>query len=175
MTILITGARLLAAHAAKALIEAGETVLFYDVAPSEPYLRLVLEDRPFKLQRGDVLDLPQLLHTISRHGVSGMVHTAAFLPETAKDRPFMATRVTVEGTVNTLEAHRIAALGRYVLCSTIGIYDMDGAVFFPRRARASLKAVSRTATERLSASALIRLILARSGAEILSQTALFTM
>lgn len=125
MTVMITGAGLLAAHAAKALVDAGSDVLFYDVAPSEPYLRLVMADRPFKLERGDVLDLPQMLHTIQRHGVSGMVHTAAFLPETAKDRPFMATRVTVEGTVNTLEAHRLSKLDRYVLCSTIGIYESN--------------------------------------------------
>ena len=125
MTVLVTGAGLLATHAAKALIDAGESVVFYDVAPSEAYIRLVLEGRPFALERGDVLDLPQLMHVIDRHRVTGTVHTAAYLPDTAKDRPFMATRVTVEGTVNTLEAHRIAKLGRYVLCSTIGIYDMD--------------------------------------------------
>ena len=124
MTVMITGAGLLATHAAKALVDGGNAVLFYDVAPSEAYIRLVMEDRPFTLERGDVLDLPQMLHAIDRHGVTGMVHTAAFLPETARDRPFMATRVTVEGTVNTLEAHRLAKLGRYVLCSTIGIYEM---------------------------------------------------
>lgn len=125
MAVLITGAGLLATHAAKALIDAGESVVFYDVAPSEPYIRLVLEDRPYVVERGDVLDLPQMLHVIDRRGVTGVVHTAAYLPETARDRPFMATRVTVEGTVNTLEAHRIAKLGRFVLCSTIGVYDMD--------------------------------------------------
>jgi len=123
MTVLVTGAGLLATHAARMLVDAGESVVFYDVAPSEPYMRLVMEGRPFRLERGDVLDLPQLLHVIERHAVTGVVHTAAYLPETAKDRPFMATRVTVEGTVNTLEAHRIAKLGRYVLISTIGIYE----------------------------------------------------
>lgn len=125
MTILITGAGLLAAHAAKTLADAGHATLFYDVAPSAAYLRTVLEGRPFTIVRGDVLDLPQLLHTIEQHRVTGIMHTAAYLPDTAKERPFMATRVTVEGTVNTLEAHRIAKLGRYVLCSTIGVYDMD--------------------------------------------------
>jgi UDP-glucose 4-epimerase len=124
MTIMITGAGLLATHAAKALVDAGESAFFYDVAPSEPYIRLVMEDRPFRIERGDVLDLPQMLHAIDRHQVTGIVHAAAYLPDTARDRPFMATRVTVEGTVNTLEAHRIAKLGRYVLCSTIGIYEM---------------------------------------------------
>lgn len=131
MTVMITGAGLLATHAAKALVDAGEAVFFYDAAPSEPYIRLVMEDRPFQLERGDVLDLPQMLHSIDRHQVTGIVHTAAYLPETAKDRPFMATRVTVEGTVNTLEAHRIAKLGRYVLCSTIGIYEMAAASSAP--------------------------------------------
>lgn len=123
MTVLVTGAGLLATHAARMLVDAGEAVVFYDVAPSEPYMRLVMDGRPFRLERGDVLDLPQLLHVIQRHAVTGIVHTAAYLPETAKDRPFMATRVTVEGTVNTLEAHRLAKLGRYVLISTIGIYE----------------------------------------------------
>lgn len=123
MTVLITGAGLLATHAGKALADTGDRIVFYDVAPSEPYIRQVMEDRPFTVVRGDVLDLPHLMQTIAREKVTGFVHTAAYLPETARERPFMATRVTVEGTVNTLEAHRLAGLGRYVLCSTIGIYD----------------------------------------------------
>lgn len=74
---MITGAGLLATHAAKVLIDAGETVVFYDVAPSEAYIRLVLEDRPYALERGDVLDLPQMLHVIDRHRVTGTVQAAA--------------------------------------------------------------------------------------------------
>ncbi|MBM3485574.1 MAG: NAD(P)-dependent oxidoreductase [Alphaproteobacteria bacterium] len=123
MTVLITGAGLLATHAGKALADGGERIVYYDVAPSEAYVRQVMDDRPYTIVRGDVLDMPHLMHTIAREKVTGLVHSAAFLPETARERPFMATRVTVEGTVNTLEAHRLAGLGRYVLCSTIGIYD----------------------------------------------------
>ena len=60
MTILITGAGLIATHSAVSLIDRGEDVVFYDVAPDQTYIDLVLEGRQYALVKGDILDLAHL-------------------------------------------------------------------------------------------------------------------
>jgi nucleoside-diphosphate-sugar epimerase len=47
MTVLITGAGLIATHSAVSLIDRGEDVVFYDVAPDQAYIDLVLEGRKY--------------------------------------------------------------------------------------------------------------------------------
>lgn len=123
MTVLITGAGLIAAHAAAALAERREAIVFYDVAPNAAYLDLVMEGQPYTIERGDILDMANLMGVIDRHGIKGIVHTAAFLPERARANPSLCTRVNVEGAVNVFEAHRLAKLRRTVFISTIGVYD----------------------------------------------------
>ncbi|MDC0033741.1 NAD(P)-dependent oxidoreductase [Alphaproteobacteria bacterium] len=123
MTVLITGAGLIAAHAAKSLADRREHIVFYDLAPNTAYLDLVMEGRPYRLERGDILDMANLMAVIKRHDIRGVVHTAAFLPERARANPSLCTRVNVEGAVNVFEAHRLAGLRRSVFISTIGVYD----------------------------------------------------
>lgn len=123
MTVLITGAGLIAAHAGAALADRREKIVFYDVAPNSLYLDLVMEGRAYKVERGDILDMANLMAVIDRHGIRGIVHTAAFLPERARANPSLCTRVNVDGAVNVFEAHRLAKLRRTVFISTIGVYD----------------------------------------------------
>jgi nucleoside-diphosphate-sugar epimerase len=125
MTILITGAGLIATHSAVSLIDRGEDVVFYDVAPDQTYIDLVLEGRQYALVKGDILDLAHLLEVAKQHNVSGIVHTAAFLPRQAAANPSLTTRVNVEGAVNLFEVHRIAGLKRTVFVSTVGVYDQN--------------------------------------------------
>lgn len=125
MTVLITGAGLIATHAAKALADRREKIVFYDVAPDRAYIELVLQGHDYVLERGDILDMANLMAVIDRHKVKGIVHTAAFLPERARANPSLCTRVNVVGAVNVFEAHRLARLRRTVFISTIGVYDSD--------------------------------------------------
>jgi nucleoside-diphosphate-sugar epimerase len=67
MTILITGAGLIATHSAVSLIDRGEDVVFYDVAPDQTYIDLVLEGRQYALVKGDILDLAHLLEVAKQH------------------------------------------------------------------------------------------------------------
>ena len=123
MTVLITGAGLIATHSAVSLIDRGEDVVFYDVAPDQAYIDLVLEGRKYTLVKGDILDLAHLLEVAKKHKITGIVHTAAFLPLQSAANPSLATRVNVEGAVNLFEMHRIADLKRTVFVSTVGVYD----------------------------------------------------
>lgn len=123
MAVLVTGAGLIAAHAAKALAERREKIVFYDVAPNSAYIDLVMEGGDYEIERGDILDLASLMGIISKYDIEGIVHTAAYLPERARENPSLCTRVNVEGAVNVFEAHRLAKLRRTVFISTIGVYD----------------------------------------------------
>jgi UDP-glucose 4-epimerase len=122
MTVLITGAGLIATHAAKALSDRREKIVFYDVAPNAAYIDLVMQGGDYTIARGDILDLANLMGVIKRHHIEGVIHTAAFLPERARANPSLCTRVNVEGAVNVFEAHRLAGLRRTVFISTIGVY-----------------------------------------------------
>jgi len=123
MTVLITGAGLIATHAAAALAARREKIVFYDVAPNGPYIDLVMEGKPYSTEVGDILDLPNILRVIKQHDVKGVIHTAAILPERARANPSICTRVNVDGSVNMFEAHRLTKLKRTVFISTIGVFD----------------------------------------------------
>ena len=125
MTVLVTGAGLIACHSAKALLKRGERVVFYDLSSSEEYIQFVLEGAAYEFEQGDILDLPNLIDVAKKHDVNGLVHTAAFLPERAAKQPALAAQVNVIGAVNLFELHRIASLRRTVFISTIGIFDQN--------------------------------------------------
>ena len=125
MTVLITGAGLIATHSAVSLIDRGEEVVFYDLAPDHSYIDLVLEGRDYQLVKGDILDLAHILQVIEKYKITGIVHTAAFLPKQAAANPSLTTRVNVTGAVNLFEAHRIAKLKRTVFISKVGVYDQN--------------------------------------------------
>ena len=123
MTLMITGAGLIATHAAAALVARNKKIVFYDVAPSIPYIDLVMEGLSYSIEVGDVLDLPNILRVIEKYDIEGIIHTAAILPEKARENPSHCTSINVNGAVNIFEAHRLAKLSRTVFVSTIGIFD----------------------------------------------------
>ncbi|MBD20405.1 MAG: hypothetical protein CMM37_05135 [Rhodospirillaceae bacterium] len=123
MTVLITGAGLIATHSAAALAAKNENILFYDVAPNARYIDLVMEGKPYSIEVGDILDLPNIMRVIGKYNITGIVHTAAFLPEKARTNPSLAARVNIIGSVNIFEAHRLAKLKKMVFSSTIGVFD----------------------------------------------------
>jgi len=125
MTVLVTGAGLIATHAAISLIDRGEDVVLYDLAPDPSYIDLVLEGRKYALVKGDILDLANLMAVAKKYKITGIVHTAAFLPRQAAANPSLATQVNVVGAVNLFELHRLLKLKRTVFVSTVGIYDQD--------------------------------------------------
>ena len=69
MTILITGAGLIATHAAAALAARKEKILFYDVSPNADYIDLVMEGKPYSVEVGDILDLPNIMRVIDKYAV----------------------------------------------------------------------------------------------------------
>ncbi|MDW8045577.1 MAG: NAD(P)-dependent oxidoreductase, partial [Nitrososphaerota archaeon] len=120
MNILITGGTgYIGAHLAYELATRGERVVAYDVSPAYKALEGV---KDVKVVKGDILDLPRLLHTIKEEKVDMIVHTAAMLTDESEQRPSSAFKINVEGTINCLEATRLFNLKRIVYISSRSVY-----------------------------------------------------
>ena len=72
--------------------------------------------------RGDVLDLPNLVHVMQRYGTTHVVHMAAVLRSQAQENPYLGFKINAEGTVNVLEAARITNVARVVYTSSKSVY-----------------------------------------------------
>ena len=119
MATLITGAGMIGSLAAARIVsERGERPVLYDIAFSERNLAERLDGGSVDLVKGDIGDIGDLLRTIESHGVERIIHTASLLTRDLIPRPVAGVRVNVMGTLNVLEAARMAGLVRVVFCSS---------------------------------------------------------
>lgn len=125
MTTLITGAGLIAAHVASALVARGEDVVFYDLAPSRDYLSTVLGIDRSTIYTGDITNLPELASLAQKHRVRCIVHTAALIGANVARQPYHSVQINVGGTVAVVEAARLAAVRRIIFCSSMAVYDFE--------------------------------------------------
>jgi nucleoside-diphosphate-sugar epimerase len=129
-TVLITGAGLVAAHAAGALHRLGVPVVLYDLAPSREYLDTVIrrdrddgERGDIAVVRGDVTDVARLAVLIKEHGVGCIFHTAGLIGARVSRQPFRGVEVNVTGSMAVIEAARQSGVTRVVFCSSMAVYD----------------------------------------------------
>ncbi|SRR5579884_2125291 len=121
MTTLITGGGLVGARAVELVLERGDDVVLYDVAPNRALLGPPAER--ITITRGDVLQLPELLAAVQRYRPQRILHTAGLLTPDGQERPYTTVQVNLVGTTNVLEAARLADVPRVVLCSSATVYD----------------------------------------------------
>src|SRR5262244_4500812 len=127
MTTLITGGTgLIGAALADQLLANGERVVLFDVALPEARVAPLRRygDR-LELARGDVQAVAELISTIRAHEVTAVVHLAYVLGAVGNAEPERATRINMLGTVNALEAARLAGVSRVLLASSIAVYGSD--------------------------------------------------
>ncbi|MBI2832245.1 MAG: NAD(P)-dependent oxidoreductase [Chloroflexi bacterium] len=126
MSYLVTGGTgLIGSRIVRNLVKEGGQVVVYDLFPEGSFLQQMLTDeekKRVKIFRGDVLDLPNLLHTIKNNNVEKIIHLAALLTEAAEANPQLALKVICEGTNNIFEAARILGLKKVVWASSASIY-----------------------------------------------------
>ena len=67
---------------------------------------------------GDILDLATLIRTVQKHKIERIIHLAALMPGAAQANPAVGLNVNCFGTVNVLEAARIAGVQRVVFSSS---------------------------------------------------------
>ena len=81
--------------------------------------------------QGELYDIPILVKTIRKYGVTRIIHTAAMShPDLSIELPLTTVAANIDGTVHLLEAMRLAGITRLVNFSSETVYGhIDGAVF----------------------------------------------
>ena len=98
-------------------------LVFYDAQPQGGFLQKKLPGADVEFVQGDVLDLPALLHAMTRHRVDTVVHTAGLIGNKVAEAPYTGVNINVMGTMNVLEAVRLAGVRRLVHISSLSVYD----------------------------------------------------
>ncbi|MCH8351004.1 MAG: NAD(P)-dependent oxidoreductase [Chloroflexi bacterium] len=124
MSIMVTGGTgFIGNKIVRKLVERGEDVIIFDLAPPranlEPYL-----DR-IQVYRGDILQVPHLLEAVNTHGVHKIIHMAALLPPDTEDRPHFGMLVNIQGTNNVFEVARWTGIQRVVYASSIAAFGVQ--------------------------------------------------
>jgi len=121
MKVLITGGMaVMGAETSRRFVTEGHRPVIYARHRDEWLVRDILDKVDVEL--GDVLDLPRLMDVIKRHGVTHIVHAAAFVGAVSQANPALSVQVNVMGMVNVLEAARLFEVKRVVYTSAKGVY-----------------------------------------------------
>ena len=124
--VLITGGSgFIGSYTAVEIARAGHEPVLFDMAPPSWGAAAALEslDSPPPFVRGDIADLTELLSVLREHEITLIFHAAAvFDPPVSMTHPAPCYRVNVMGTVNVLEAARVAPVTRVVMASSIAVY-----------------------------------------------------
>ncbi len=123
MSVMITGGMgVLGSLVTEGLVHRGERPILYarhlDTSLMDPK---IMKETQFA--RGDVLDLPNLVHALKQYKVDRIIHMAALIFGDAQSNPYMGYKVNTEGTLNALEAARmVGTIQRFVYTSSKAVY-----------------------------------------------------
>lgn len=124
MRVLITGAGLIGTHTARELVERGDEVTFFEVAPRADYIRRVTgKDVP--VIRGDIRDVPALIEAFRQIRPECVIHLAASVGEANINNVYTGFQVNLVATINVAEAARLAGVPKLVHASTQAVYRGD--------------------------------------------------
>ncbi|MBN1849521.1 MAG: NAD(P)-dependent oxidoreductase, partial [Deltaproteobacteria bacterium] len=104
------------------LAQNGDQVVVYDNKPNESRLTKAMGDRltgDINIIAGDITELDPLIKVCKDHEIENIIHTAAILNSI---NPAVTVRVNCDGTVNVLEAGRIAGVKRVVITSSVAVF-----------------------------------------------------
>ncbi|MFI0718600.1 NAD-dependent epimerase/dehydratase family protein [Streptomyces sp. NPDC021224] len=123
--ILVTGGLgFIGSHTVRALLDRGEDVVVLQRRPRPlPSFLDGPDAARIAVESADVADRDALLAVGRRHHVTGIVHLAGSFPwDTAPDTAVAATRTSLDGLLNVVEAAQRWGVRRLGLASTIGVY-----------------------------------------------------
>jgi threonine 3-dehydrogenase len=124
MSILITGgAGFIGSCLTKLLIEEGEEVVLFDLAPLGEQLS-AYKNR-FVFEQGNLSHFPILMDCIERHNVDRIFHLGGMLSLPSENNHRDAFDANIVGTWNVLEATRIKKIRQVIYGSTIATYSKD--------------------------------------------------
>jgi UDP-glucuronate 4-epimerase len=158
MRVLVTGAAgFIGSHLAARLLDRGDQVTALDAFDETLYPARLHERNAatlagrsgFQLHRGDLLDAPLVDRLIAEFAPEVVVHLAALAgvrPSIAQPKRYQ--RVNIEGTLNLLEACRVAGCRRVVFASSSSVYGARSEVPFRESDPADHPASPYAATKR---------------------------
>ena len=124
MSIMVTGgAGFIGNRIVRKLVDRGEKVVCFDMAPPRDNLQPYL-DR-IQVYRGDITQIPHLLEAVNLHQVDKIIHMAALMPPDTEDRPHFGMLVNIQGTNNVFEAARWTGVQRVVYASSIAVFGVQ--------------------------------------------------
>jgi len=141
MNFLVTGgAGFIGSHVCERLLQAGHAVCafddlnpFYDVALKQQNLAAAqaLAGDNFRFVRGDITDRAAVDAIFSEVPIDQVIHLAARAGvRPSLEQPALYQRVNIEGTVNVLEAARLAGVKKAILASSSSVYGVNARVPF---------------------------------------------
>jgi len=141
MHFLVTGgAGFIGSHVAEHLLAAGHEVTvfddlnpFYDPAIKRAALQVLERSGSgrFRFVQGDLVERPALDAVFAGGRIDQVIHLAARAGvRPSLQEPALYQRVNVEGTVNLLEAGRLAGVRKFILASSSSVYGVNAKVPF---------------------------------------------
>jgi threonine 3-dehydrogenase len=124
MSILITGGTgFIGVGLAHKLVERGEEVVLFDIAPQTERLA-DLKDK-VKVIRGDLQVWPEVLNAVKDNKVKDIFHLGAMLSVPSEYNPWGSFQTNVAGITYVLEAARLFGVKRFIFPSSVVTYGLD--------------------------------------------------
>lgn len=121
MKVLITGGMgVIGAEASRRFVSEGHRPVLFARHRDDSLISDIADQ--VDIETGDIVDLDAVRGAIERHGVTHIVHTAAFVGALSAADPPLSIKVNVLGTTNVFEAARLAGVKRVVFTSAKGVY-----------------------------------------------------
>ena len=121
MRVLITGAGLIGTHTARELIERGDEVTLFDVAPRPDYIQRVT-GKELAVIRGDIRDLPVLVEAFQQVRPDCVIHLAASVGEANINNVYAGFQVNLVAAIHVAEAVHLTGVRRLIHASTQALY-----------------------------------------------------
>jgi UDP-glucuronate 4-epimerase len=145
MKVFVTGAAgFIGSRLAKALLARGDRVIgfdnlndYYDPALKQRHLDDIGTSERFTFVKGDLRDSPLLRQLMEQHKPEAIAHLAAMAAvRYSAQHPLIYGEVNVQGSLNLIDAARLAGKPRCVLASTGSVYGSSTPVPFREDASA---------------------------------------
>jgi UDP-glucose 4-epimerase len=122
MSVLVAGGcGFIGSHLVRKLVSAGEKVVAFDLRPNLTLLKDIADK--LTIVQGDSTSATDIFQVIQEHKVRDVVHLVGLLADVSQVKPVLAQKVSVDSTLNFLEAARIFGLNRLVYASSSAVYD----------------------------------------------------
>jgi nucleoside-diphosphate-sugar epimerase len=126
MNYLVTGGTgFIGAYVVRDLVQSGDRVVCFDIAPNAPWLADVIPAEHLQrvtVVRGDVTEWSQLFHTLREQRVDKVIHLASLLTSSSEANFPLALKVNCQGTNHIFEGACLLGIEKVVWASSVAVF-----------------------------------------------------